>query len=271
VNRLGIEVLSVFGMAPVAFVDLAADLGCAHISIGLEPMPDNPHDYPRWSLRDDAPLRREVCAALADRGVSIALGEGFVLRPGLDIRDQAADFAVMAELGVKCANVIGIDPDPARARDQYGAFAELAGAAGMAASVEFMPGMPIGNLAAAMAMVKAVGQSHFRVLIDCMHLVRSGGGAADLAALDPAHIAHIQLCDAPLWGDTSQYPQEAKHERLPPGDGELPLADILNALPRDIVVSLEIPMLTKAKAGMGPTERLAPCVDAARRLLAAQV
>jgi len=267
-DRLGIELLCVFGMPPAAFVELAADLGCHHISLGLEPMPENPHGYPRWSLRDDPALRRALVAALKERQVSIALGEGYVFRPGLDIRNQAADLALMAELGVKCVNAVTIDPDLARAYDQYGAFAELAAAAGMAASIEFMPGMPVANLAAAVAVINQVNRPNFRLLVDCMHLMRSGGSAAELAALDPAMIGHIQLCDAPLKGDMTRYAMEAKCERMVPGSGELPLADILRSLPRDVVVSLEVPMLAKATAGIGPIERLQPCVTAARQLLA---
>ena len=267
-DRLGIEVLCVFGMPPAAFVELAAELGCRHISLGLEPMPENPHGYPRWSLRDDPALRRALVAALEDRQVSIALGEGYVLRPGLDIRNQAADLALMAELGVKCVNAVTIDPDLSRNEDQYGAFAELAAADGMAASIEFMPGLPVGNLAAAVAVINQVRRPNFRLLVDCMHLMRSGGSAAELAALDPAMIGHIQLCDAPLKADMSRYATEAKCERMVPGTGELPLADILSSLPRDVVVSLEVPMLAKAAAGIGPKERLLPCVSAARRLLA---
>ena len=267
-DRLGIELLCVFGMPPVAFVELAADLGCHHISLGLEPMPDNPHGYPRWSLRDDAALRRELAAALKDREVGIALGEGYVFRPGLDIRSQAADLALMAELGVRCVNAVTIDPDLARTHDQYGAFAELAAAGGMSATIEFMPGLPVGNLAAAVAVVEQVNQPNFRLLIDCMHLMRSGGSAPELAALDPKMIGHIQLCDAPLQGDVNRYAMEAKCERLVPGTGELPLADILRSLPRDVVVSLEVPMLAMAKAGIGPKQRLEPCIGAARRLLA---
>ena len=267
-DRLGIELLCVFGMPPAAFVELAADLGCHHISLGLEPMPENPHGYPRWSLRDDPALRRALVAALKERQVSIALGEGYVFRPGLHIRNQAADLALMAELGVKCVNAVTIDPDLARAYDQYGAFAELAAAAGMAASIEFMPGLPVANLAAAVAVINQVNRPNFRLLVDCMHLMRSGGSAAELAALDPAMIGHIQLCDAPLKGDMTRYAMEAKCERMVPGSGELPLADILRSLPRDVVVSLEVPMLAKATAGIGPIERLQPCVTAARQLLA---
>ncbi len=268
VDRLGIDVLSVFGMRPPEFVGLTADLGCRHISICVEQMYDNPHAYAAWSFRDDLALRREFTAALRDRGIGIAVGEGFMLRRGRDIRDQSADIALLAELGAKSVNAVSIDPDISRTRDQYGVFAELAASAGVAACIEFVPGLPVPNLAAAAKIVTEVNQKHFGLVIDCMHVVRSGGGAADLAALDPASIAHIQICDAPLRADMSQYGNEAKSERLAPGAGELPLAELLGALPRGVVVGLEIPMLTKAEAGIGPAERLEPCVAAARRLLA---
>ena len=107
---------------------------------------------------------------------------------------------------------VTIDPDMSRNQDQYGAFSEMAGAAGMAASIEFMPGLPIGNLAAAVAVISQVRRPNFRLLIDCMHLMRSGGSAAELAALDPAMIGHIQLCDAPLKADMTRYSMEAKCE-----------------------------------------------------------
>lgn len=266
-SRLGIEVLSVFAMPPVPFIGLAAELGCSHISLGLEPMPDNPHSYPAWSLRQDATLRKETVAALADNAISIAFGEGFVFRPGVEVRDMADDFALMAELGAKCVNAVGIDPDRARSEDQFGAFADMAAANGLRASIEFMPGLALGTLAAANTLIDAVGRTNLGVVIDCMHLIRSGGSAQELAAFDPARIAHIQLCDAPLTADMAQYPQEAKGNRLCPGEGELPLAEILAALPRDIVVGLEVPMLAKAQQGIGPKDRLQPCVDAANALL----
>ena len=56
--------------------------------------------------------------------------------------------------------------------------------------------------------------------------------------------------------------------RKVPGHGELPLLDILRAVPRDCVVGLEIPMLAQAEAGIGPLDRLGPAVAATRELLA---
>jgi hypothetical protein len=102
-NRLGIEMLSGFGLPPVTLVNLAADLGCAHISVGPMQMPErfNPLGYPDWSLKDDPALRREMMAVMRDRGVSISLGEGFAVRPGVSMTERGAEMDMMAELGVR--------------------------------------------------------------------------------------------------------------------------------------------------------------------------
>ena len=86
-ERLGIEPLSVMGLPPVSFVNLAADLGLNYIAIAMSAMP-NPYGYPPFSLMDDASLRRQTIAAMRDRGVSISLGDGFVVREGVDMRDR---------------------------------------------------------------------------------------------------------------------------------------------------------------------------------------
>jgi hypothetical protein len=62
--------------------------------------------------------------------------------------------------------------------------------------------------------------------------------------------------------------EEAMFERMVPGEGELPLRELLSALPKDIVIELEVPRRSLALAGVSPADRLRPCVEAARRLLA---
>jgi hypothetical protein len=73
--RIGIENISVFGLPPVEFVNLAGDLACQHISTGLSGYAFGVHDYPIYSLREKARRRREMKAAMRDRGVSILLAE----------------------------------------------------------------------------------------------------------------------------------------------------------------------------------------------------
>ena len=266
-GQLSIEHLSVFGLPPVSFVDLAADLGCSCIGTGLTAFPYNPHGYSPFSLRDDAALRREMAAAMRDRGVSISLGEGFTIVPGADIGGSASDVEIMRGLGVGRISTVSLDPDLHRSFDQFGVLADMAAASDMEVVLEPCPILTVSSLEIALAAIEHVGRTNFRLLIDTMHLVRSGSGAADLAALDPELIGYVQICDAPREPVVPHYGEESLFERMVPGEGELPLRDILGVLPPDRVIGLEVPMRKAAEAGIGPYDRLRPCVDAVRRLL----
>jgi sugar phosphate isomerase/epimerase len=266
-NRLGIETISVFGLPPVEYVNLAADLGCAHISMALFPIDINPHGYVPYNLKGDAALRREMNAAMRERGVSISLAEGLTVKPGIEARDRAAEFDAFAELGAKRINTVSLDPDFGRTLGQFAVTVEMAAERGMESTTEFAPGLTVADLSTALEAIRQVGRPDFRLLIDTMHLIRSGSSPADIAVLDPDLIGYVQLCDAPLVSKFSTYMLEAMTERMVPGQGELPLLEILKSVPGDRVVSLELPLLSRAKAGIGPLERLRPAVAAARELL----
>jgi sugar phosphate isomerase/epimerase len=267
-NRLGIELLSVFGMPPVDFIELAAELGCRFISSGLTGFPLPQLGQPEFSLKDDPALRREILAAMDDTGISIALGDGMLILPGADIADRAADLDVLAELRVPRVNSVSLDPDRGRTFDQLAILAELAAERGMATTTEPAPGTTIADIIEGVAARKHVGCNDFQLLIDTMHLVRSGFGAADIAALEPGSIGYAQLSDTTLQPRMDNYMQEATFERMVPGEGELPLQDIVDALPPDIVIGLEVPQLSLAEAGVSHFDRVKPCVDAANGLLA---
>jgi sugar phosphate isomerase/epimerase len=266
-NRIGIEAISVFGLPPVQFVNLAADLGCHYISTGLIQGPPSALGYPGWSLRDDPALRKEMIVVMRDRDVSISLGEGFTIRPGVDVRDKARDLELMCELGVKRINAVSMEPDLQRTYDQFAAMAEMADNVGVEANVELSPGLTIGNLTAAVAVVRHVARKNFKLLIDTMHFARSGSSVSDLAALDPDMIGYAQLCDAPRVSIHATYMEEAMSARMSPGRGELPLLDIVAALPAHVVLGLEIPQLALAQAGMKSHARLGQCVADAQALL----
>jgi sugar phosphate isomerase/epimerase len=265
-SQLGIEFISVLGMPPVEFVRLAADLGCRHIGIGLEPIV-SAKCYSRWSLRADPALRQNMVDALRDCGVSVSLGEGFIAWPNKDIREARADLDAMRELGARQVNLIALDPDRARTFDQCALFAELAGERGLGATLEFMPGLPIGDLETAGAAIRHAGKANLRVLIDAMHFFRSGSTLSQLARFDPGLIGYVQLCDVPLISAGISYADEARYARLPPGEGELPLSEFLAVLPKHTPMGVEVPMLARAEAGIGPRERLAPCLASTWELI----
>jgi sugar phosphate isomerase/epimerase len=266
-NPLAIGFLNGFGLPPLDFVDLTADLGCSYMSIVVQGAPLVPLGYRPYSLKNDAALRRELLAAMNHRGVAISLGDGFLVLPGTKISSFAADLDTLAELGVPRINVVSLDPDLGRTFDQFAALTELAAQRNIETDVELVPGLTVGDLPTALAAREHVGRPDFRLLIDTMHLVRSGSGTSDLAAVDPEHIGYAQLNDTTLQPRHDNYMEEAMFERMVPGAGELPLRDLLSALPPDIVLEIEVPRRSLALAGVSAIDRTRPCVDAARRLL----
>jgi len=265
---LGIEHISVFGLPPPDFIRLAADLGCQHISSGLRPLPYNPHGNPVWSLADDAALRRETEQAMAQTGVTISLGGGVSVAPDVDIRDRAGDLDLLCGLGIRLFNAISFERDRQRTLDQFGALADMLASRGAAASLEFAPSSAFRDLAAAREAVRKIGRPNFGVMIDTMHFARSGSSLEELESMAPGEINYVQLCDAPTTGRFETYLEEAMYERMVPGEGELPLKEILARTPRDVVVGLEVPLRSRAQAGVRPRELLQPCVDAAKAMLA---
>ncbi|MCB2061621.1 MAG: sugar phosphate isomerase/epimerase [Novosphingobium sp.] len=266
-DRLAIEFICAFGMPPVEFVRLAARLGVSRIGLAPAPITDNPHGYEPWDLRGNPSLLRETKSALKDHGVKVSQGEGFLIMPGTEIADSEAILDIMAELGAPVVNCVVVEQNRSRALDQFARLADMASERQLIATLEFMPMMSPGNLGEALAFVVESGAANGKLMIDAMHLYRSGATSADLAAIDPAIIGYAQLCDVPMPAQIADYGEEARHERRSPGDGDLPLEDFLRALPRDITVGLEVPMMSKAQAGILPEQALKPCVDAARKLL----
>lgn len=266
-DRIAIEFISAFGMPPLDYVALADELGCRHIGFALAPFTANPHNYPAWSLRDDKALRRAFKKALVDHDVSVSLGEGFLCRPDVPVANMAGDLDLMAELGAETVNILSLDPERARSIEALATFTQMAKARGLQATLEFMPGMVFGDLATASAAVREIDAPNFRLLLDAMHVFRSGATKVDLDALDPPLIGYVQLCDVPLVSTYASYGEEARDNRLPLGAGELPWADLAAITPPNIIAGIETPMLDAARAGIGPRDRLAPSVAKVRDLL----
>lgn len=268
VDNVGIERLCVFGMPPVAFIELAAALDCHYIGLSLEAARYyNPHNYPDWSFKNNSPLRREVKAALRDHDVEISLFEGFGIRPDTNVRDLSGDLDIVFELGGKRINLVSVDRDWQRTLDGFAQVAEMASERGIEVVSE-VGAPPLANLQQANTVLQHIAHKNFKLLIDTMHFFRRGSSLEDLAAIDINAIGYVQLCDAPLTSKYSSYMEEALHERMVPGTGELPLRELLAQLPSDLIYSVEVPQRSLAEAGMGPRERAALSVNATRHLLA---
>lgn len=263
-HPLAIELITALGQDPVEMVHLAADLGVPRIGLALTPVAMVPEDAQPWNLRSDAALYRAVRAAIEERCVEVVLGEGFLIHPQIDLGQCGADLDLLAGLGTRKVNCVGLEPDVARCHDQFATFAQMAAKRGMSATIEFMPFVTIDSLAKALDCAAAADNGKGSVLLDSMHVFRTGTSLANIAALDPAMIGHVQLCDARSdWSD-ADYMTKAKFDRLAPGEGDLPLRDFLGAVPDGMVIGLEVPQRKKARAGTDHRTRIADLLSASR-------
>jgi sugar phosphate isomerase/epimerase len=115
-------------------------------------------------------------------------------------------------------------------------------------------------------------RSNASVLVDALHFSRSGGIPAHIAQVDPALFRYAQICDAgpdmPGPGDTPALIREARTGRLLPGEGVLPLAELVAALPDTVPLAIEAPC--RATADLPAVERAKRAHRALTTLLGAE-
>jgi sugar phosphate isomerase/epimerase len=244
---------------PAEMVSAAAAAGFDACGLWVQP-----------ELWDTAAVRL-VRQRLADTGIRVLDVE--VLALGPDVPDATLDriLEIGAELGAQYALAIAMEPDPACTADRFARLCERAAAAGMRACLEFMRFTSVRTLEDALAVVRAAGHPAGAVLVDMLHLIRSGGSPDDLSGIDPALLPYTQLCDAPAAPPDEELGtlvDEALNGRVLPGDGGLPVAEILAHLPADCSLSCEILSSELRDRLRAPVTRAKAVADATREFLA---
>lgn len=258
---LGIAHFSCIEMRPADFVDLAGQVGYASVGLRLHPAFSG---APFYTLAPGSAEMRQTKTALRQAGIGVYDIEFVVVDGAFSPTNLSAILDSAAELGARRLSVCGDDPDNGRFVANLSALAELAAAVGMAVDLEIMPWRQIGTLETAVRAVAATEMTNVGVLVDALHLARSGGSPGDLIRLPPSMIRSVQLCDAQAERpeDTAALIAEARGGRLLPGFGALPLGDLLGVIPQDAVISVEVPK------GAEPGEvHLRALFDATTRIL----
>ena len=264
-RKIGLAALTVLELAPPDMVSCARDAG--YDAVGLRLLPATPTEV-QHAMVGDTPLVRDTARRLADTGIPVLDIEIFRLKPDTNVADYRAALETGARLGAREALVAGNDPDEARLTASFAAFCDLAAEYGIAPSLEPMPWTDVKTFAQGARIVAAAGRDNAGVLIDPIHFDRGGDVPANISVAPPRRLRYMQLCDAPADRpkDTDTLLHQARAERLMPGDGGLDLAGILRAVPRDVPLSLEIPMqaLTRTLPAVPRTRAM---LEKARRLL----
>jgi sugar phosphate isomerase/epimerase len=260
---LSLAHFTVIDADPVTLID--AGVAGGFDTVGLRIVPPLPTDT-IIPVIGDLPLQRRIKERMADTGIRILDVEAIWLTPQTDVAALEPALALGAELGAGYVLVVGHDPDWGRLSANLARLCEAADTNGLRVMLEFIPYSHVRTVAEAHRLLTDVAPANAGILVDALHLSRSGGSSADLANYDPSLFSYMHLCDAP---GTPPPPDglraEARGERLYPGDGALWLSAFVAAFPPGTPAAIEAP--TKRHAAASPLDRARLAGAACRHLL----
>jgi len=259
-NRISLASGVVPEFGPLETISAAASGGFDAVGLWIEP--------PAWTPQ----LTQEVKSRLSGSGLELLDVEVVWLKPGPADRAHFRCLDIGMELGAKNVLVVSSDPDMGANAAKLRELCVHAEPAGMRVSLEFGLFTEIKTIGQALAVIGAADHPAAALLIDPLHLARSGGTPDDVAGVAATLLPYAQFCDASATGPSAADPagiiREAVDERLQTGDGALPLQALLRALPRGIPLSIELRSRALREGWPDPAERARETARATRRFLA---
>ncbi len=242
-RQISLAHLTVLDTTPPELVTVAAAAGFRTIGIRLTATPSV--GVPPYDMLSEGPLLRETLQRLADTGVSVLDTEFLRFEPEHPVGVPEGFLEVSARLGARNVLVMSAEPEEARTVERFSELCDRAAGYGLHVCLEFAIYTGVRTLAHAAHVIARSKRSNASVLVDALHFSRSGGIPAHIASVDPSLFRYAQICDAgadmPGPGDTPALVREARTGRLLPGEGDLPLAELVAALPVAVPLAIEAP------------------------------
>ena len=239
-DSVSLSALSLLPIEPPDAVRIARDSGFGMMGLRLTPSSSGVD----FGMLTDPRMVARTVSSLAEHGVTVLDAEVVWIRPGSRSDDFVPLLDVAAALGARHVLAVVDDPEENRGRAVLASLAREASVRNMQVMVEFMVFTHTPDLESALRLVDTPELSGVGILVDSLHLCRSGASVEDLTAVDPSRLPYFQICDAAHGepeSDSVAARAEAISARLLPGDGVLDLAGMVDALPPRAVVSVEVP------------------------------
>ncbi|MBV6274340.1 sugar phosphate isomerase/epimerase [Alcaligenaceae bacterium CGII-47] len=247
VRAYSLSYLTAHRCTPIEAIQIAAAEGYAYV--GMRLWPNTPDKAVQPMLGEPAILKNTL-AALRDTGVGVFDLEIIRINESFDPHTWDALYEIGAALKAKTILIAGDDKNEARLTENYARLCEALKPYGISADLEFMPWTAVPNANAALRIIRNAGMpANAGVIVDALHFARSHTTLDDIRAIPPALIHYAQICDAQA--GTHFTPEQMIHtarcERLQPGEGNIELESLFNALPVDLPISIEIVNLEREK------------------------
>ena len=212
-------------------------------SVGLRITGRRPDDeYP--PVIGNPAMIKAIHDRASDRGLRISSTIGYGFFPDLKMDDHARVLDATAALGVDLIMLNVYFEEQSRFVDAFAAFCALAAPRRIRVGIEFMPFSGVKTIEETDQLITESGATNGGIIVDALHLARSGGVPANLAKIDPARIFIGQICDENWVANRltdDELRAEARTHRLCPGEGDFPLRELVAALPPGIELEYEVP------------------------------
>ncbi len=229
-NKIALAPTSLSNTPPLEYVDAAARAGYDGIGIRLFRSPGI--EYAFFPVTDNPSLMRDVKSAVVASGMEVIDILSFYMQPEMDIESMRAPLQFGAELGGQYALVIGDDPDWGRMCGNFAAFCEAASAVGLKTALEApVTQRQVNTLPKALQLIEDSGRDDAVLCIDPYQYFRAGHAPDLLKQVDPRLLPYTQITDGVA--------EPAPGGRRGVGRGDVPLKEILDALPPGLPLSLE--------------------------------
>ena len=244
-NPLSLHHLTIADTSHHDFIAIAAETGCQGVCLFVNS--EVPKDQPPFFPVMTSAMKSQVLGWLGDYGVKVTNVDAFTISADVLLDNYRSKIELGAELGARAAVTMVIEPDPVRALDLLGQFSEITDEFGLKVSLEpmgFTPGCA--SLAQALALVEKVNRANVGIAVDTLHMHLTGATPEQVSALPAGTIVSGQLCDIAVAytpdkkADPEWYVPLAL-ERLTPGEGVIPVAKFVQALPQGAYLDLEVP------------------------------
>ena len=216
---------------PEQVADAAGKAGFSHVGFTIDPA--------HW----DAAALRQTKAAIAAYDLEVLDSEVIWIPEGGQLTDDHW-LIVDAALELQAANilVVSAEPDKGRTAAAMHQLCERAAPGKIRVALEFLMITAVQSMSDALDIIARADHPAAALLIDTIHFQRAGHQVNDLMAVDDRLMPYTQICDGNLTCAASfaHYLEDAVDLRRAPGEGQLPVGEIIKALPTDIPLSLEI-------------------------------
>ena len=196
----------------------------------------------------------KVIKALSVTGITALDLEVVWFHPGepIDTHNRFVDIA--KAIGARNILCVSSETDINETKKRFKHLCQLTEGSDIRVVLEFLAITEINSLAKALEVVNAVAHPAAGILIDTLHLQRTGSCVEDVAKLaqttsqspaltDTSLLPYIQLCDASENLEDQSVEgvlEDALYLRKLPGEGQLPLKELLQVVDANLPISLEI-------------------------------